>query len=252
MLARTPVPLVRRVPMIEARGLCKSHRSGGMSVEVLKDATLTISAGEFVAIMGPSGSGKSTLLSLLGTLDAPTSGEVRIAGVATGALKPNALAAFRNARIGFVFQQFHLLGRTSALEQVQLPALYARGGTRRKDVEAAARKRLEQVGLSGYEAHKPSQLSGGQQQRVAIARALMNDPGLVLADEPTGALDERSGQEIMDLLCHLNDTGITVVIVTHDSAVARRAQRIIRMRDGRVAGDGPARGEEIELLRATA
>jgi putative ABC transport system ATP-binding protein len=233
------MPETQQQPIVEARRLCKSHRMAGTDVEVLSGATLTIRQGEFVAIVGPSGSGKSTLLSLLGTLDAPTSGELLIEGVATATLDANELALLRNSRIGFVFQNFHLLPRTAAIDQVTLPALYSRRG-RSKAVEADALQRLRDVGLVNHTMHTPTQLSGGQQQRVAIARALVNNPRLILADEPTGALDQVSGRGIMDLFACLNATGITIVVVTHDAAVASYARRILRMQDGRIVYDGPS------------
>ena len=223
-------------PAVQTRGVSKSHTMEGTQVEVLHDVSLTIDKGDFVAITGASGSGKSTLLSLLGTLDTPTSGEVLIHGCRTKDLKPNALAAFRNAHIGFVFQNFHLLPRTKALDQVMLPALYGRSTSTVLALQMA-RDRLNDVGLADYERHKPSQLSGGQQQRVAIARALMNSPGLILADEPTGALDQASGHEIMALMRRLNERGMTIVIVTHDASVAGYARRIISMSDGCVVAN---------------
>jgi putative ABC transport system ATP-binding protein len=233
-------------PIVDARRLCKSHRMADADVEVLSEATLVIEEGEFVAIVGPSGSGKSTLLGLLGTLDAPTSGELLIEGVATGRLDTDELAALRNSRIGFVFQHFHLLPRTTAIDQVALPALYSRHGVSRT-VAAAARQRLEDVGLVNYTLHKPTQLSGGQQQRVAIARALVNNPRLILADEPTGALDQQSGHGIMELFARLNASGITIVVVTHDAAVANFARRIVRMQDGRIVYDGPSLASTAKL-----
>ena len=236
----SPVVTALKVPpIVDARRLCKSHRMAGADVEVLSEATLSIEQGEFVAIVGPSGSGKSTLLGLIGTLDAPTSGELFIEGVATGALHADELALLRNSRIGFVFQNFNLLPRAAAIDQVTLPALYSRPGLTRA-VEAAARQRLQDVGLVNYTLHKPTQLSGGQQQRVAIARALVNNPRLILADEPTGALDQQSGRGIMELFARLNASGITIVVVTHDAAVASFARRILRMQDGRIVYDGPS------------
>lgn len=221
---------------LEARGVSKSHLMEGTRVEVLHSVSLAIAKGDFVAITGASGSGKSTLLSLLGTLDTPTSGDVIINGRRTGDLAPNALASFRNAHIGFVFQHFHLMPRTKAIDQVMLPALYCRDRLQ-TSIHHAARDRLKDVGLEDYERHMPSQLSGGQQQRVAIARALVNSPDLILADEPTGALDQASGHEIMGLMQRLNDGGMTIVVVTHDAAVARYAKRIISMRDGKIVAN---------------
>ena len=223
-------------PVIEARELCKRHLVGEVAVEALSGVTLRIEHGELVAIVGPSGSGKSTLLGLIGTLDAPTSGELFIDGVPTRALDARQLARLRGSSIGFVFQNFHLLPRATALEQVLLPAQYGhRGG--RGELGRRAREKLDFVGLADRAGHLPSQLSGGQQQRVAIARALMNEPSIVLADEPTGALDQATGREIIDLLVRLNASGVTVVIVTHDPAVAARARRVVAVRDGRIVSD---------------
>lgn len=234
----TAIPAVSASPALalEALNVSKSHLMERTRVEVLHGVSLAIAKGDFVAITGPSGSGKSTLLSLLGTLDTPTTGDVIINGRRTGDLAPNALASFRNAHIGFVFQHFHLMPRTKAIDQVMLPALYCRDRLE-TPMQQTARDRLKDVGLAGYERHMPSQLSGGQQQRVAIARALFNSPDLILADEPTGALDQASGNEIMGLMQRLNDGGMTIVVVTHDAAVARYAGRIIRMRDGQIVAN---------------
>jgi putative ABC transport system ATP-binding protein len=233
-------------PIVEARSLGKSHAMAGEAVQVLQDVSFAIQPGDFVAVTGPSGSGKSTLLSLLGTLDAPTTGELLIDGRPTRRLGADALASLRNASIGFVFQHFHLLPRTAAIDQVLLPARYARGGLTRQ-IKAEAERRLAEVGLARHMLHKPTQLSGGQQQRVAIARALINSPRLLLADEPTGALDQQSGSEILELLCDLNAAGLTIVMVTHDRTIANRAKRIIRMQDGCVTYDGPSFGPATVL-----
>jgi putative ABC transport system ATP-binding protein len=224
-------------PLIEVRGLSKSYVMGSNTVAALRSVSLTIGEGEFVAIMGASGSGKSTFMNLLGCLDTPTAGEYRLAGEKVSDMSGDALAAIRNRRIGFVFQQFNLLPRTSALENVQLPLLYASTPAAQRRQRAMAR--LSQVGLATRHDHHPSQLSGGQQQRVAIARALVNDPALILADEPTGALDSRTSLEIMVLLQQLNAAGMTIVMVTHESDIAAFASRIITFRDGEIISDTP-------------
>jgi putative ABC transport system ATP-binding protein len=210
---------------------------GSNTVAALRSVSLTIAEGEFVAIMGASGSGKSTFMNLLGCLDTPTAGEYRLAGEKVSDMSGDALAAIRNRRIGFVFQQFNLLPRTSALDNVQLPLLYASTPAAQRRQRAMAR--LSQVGLATRHYHHPSQLSGGQQQRVAIARALVNDPALILADEPTGALDSRTSLEIMVLLQQLNAAGMTIVMVTHESDIAAFASRIITFRDGEIISDTP-------------
>jgi putative ABC transport system ATP-binding protein len=226
---------------IEARHLVKTYGIGEQLVHALNDVTLEIQRGEFVAIVGASGSGKSTFMNMIGCLDQPTTGSCLIAGEDIATLDSNALANLRNRRIGFVFQQFNLLARTSALENVALPLLYARegdlAGLTKQDRLEHAKKRLEQVGLGERLSNTPAQLSGGQQQRVAIARALVNDPDLILADEPTGALDSKTSAEVMDLLTRLNQQGITVVVVTHEHDVAAYANRTITFKDGRVLSD---------------
>lgn len=224
-------------PIVRTRDLAKEYRMGDTLVRALDGVSIDIGEGEFVAVMGPSGSGKSTFMNVVGCLDRPTSGHYELAGEPVESMSADELAAVRNRRIGFVFQQFNLLPRTSALENVELPLLYS--GLPAADRLARARRRLEQVGLGDRLDHHPKQLSGGQQQRVAIARALVNDPVLVLADEPTGALDSRTSIEVMALLQHLNQQGITVVVVTHESDVAAFAGRIITFLDGRVLSDVP-------------
>ena len=223
------------MPLIEARGLTKTYAMGGESVHALDGVSLDIDAGEFVAIMGASGSGKSTLMNILGCLDRPDSGQYRLAGEAVEALDGDALASVRNRRIGFVFQQFNLLPRTSAQENVELPMVYA--GVPAAERQARARAALERVGLGQRLGHTPAELSGGQQQRVAIARALVNNPSLILADEPTGALDTHTSEDVMRLLSDLNRQGITVVLVTHEHDVAAWARRRLVFRDGRIVED---------------
>lgn len=221
--------------IIETRGLTRDYRVGSDVVHALVDVDLTVEAGELLAIMGPSGSGKSTAMNLLGCLDTPTAGSYRFDGKEVSDLNADQLAAVRNEKIGFVFQSFNLLGRTSALHNVEMPLVYGR--TPAKDRREKAVAALTAVGLADRLGHTPAQLSGGQMQRVAIARSLVNDPVLLLADEPTGALDTRTGLEIMALFQKLNGQGITVVLVTHEPEVVRFAGRIVRFRDGRLVSD---------------
>jgi putative ABC transport system ATP-binding protein len=222
-------------PLIRTVDLAKDYALGATRVQALRGVTLDIPRGAFVAVMGPSGSGKSTFMNLLGCLDLPSGGAYRLDGEEVSRLADDALAALRNRRIGFVFQHFNLLPRTSALENVALPLLYRGMGVAERQARAA--HRLAQVGLAERMDHHPTQLSGGQQQRVAIARALVGDPALLLADEPTGALDSRTGMEIMVLLQQLNREGITIVLVTHEHDIAAYADRVIHFRDGRVVDD---------------
>jgi len=222
-------------PLIVTRDLAKEYRMESYTVAALRGVSLEIAVGEFVAVMGPSGSGKSTFMNLLGCLDSPTSGEYRLAGDRVSALSGDALAVIRNRRIGFVFQNFNLLARTSAVENVELPLHYSHCPAQERRRRAMAR--LAEVGVAERAHHHPSQLSGGQQQRVAIARALVNDPVLILADEPTGALDTRTSFELMGLLQQLNRGGMTVVLVTHEHDIATFASRIIGFRDGHVVDD---------------
>jgi len=221
--------------LIETATVLKDYLLGTRKVHALRGVSVTIHAGEFVAVMGPSGSGKSTFMNLLGCLDAPTSGRYLLDGMDVSRLGPDKLARIRNEKIGFVFQTFNLLARTTALENVELPLLYSHLPPRER--RPKARVKLTEVGLADREHHHPAQLSGGQQQRVAIARALVNDPALILADEPTGALDSRTSVEIMGLFQDLNRDGITIVVVTHEPDIARYAGRILSFRDGRVIRD---------------
>ena len=222
-------------PLIRVVDLTKDYFLGDNVVHALAGVTLDIAAGEFVAVMGPSGSGKSTFMNMIGCLDRPTSGSYRLAGEDVARMSADELAAVRNQRIGFVFQQFNLLARTTALENVELPLMYAHVSV--SDRHARAMDKLKQVGLGDRYDHQPSQLSGGQQQRVAIARALVNNPALILADEPTGALDSRTSVEIMSLLQELNGGGMTIVLVTHEHDVAAFASREVHFRDGKVVSD---------------
>ena len=241
-------------PVIVVRDLVKTYDLGEVQVRALRGVTLEIHPGEFVALTGPSGSGKSTFMHLAGCLDRPSSGQYLLNGQDVSALGKDALARVRNREIGFVFQGFNLLPRTSALENVELPLLYCGVGARERRRRAAAA--LRSVGLGERLGHHPNQLSGGQQQRVAIARALVNDPKLLLADEPTGNLDTRTSIEVMDIFQRLNhDRGLTIVLVTHESDIAEYGTRIVGFRDGRVRSDEPVAGRRsaaIELQRLAA
>ncbi|HSV36337.1 MAG TPA: ABC transporter ATP-binding protein [Ramlibacter sp.] len=233
--------------LIEARDLSKVYAMGGQTVHALRGVSVDVEAREFVAIMGASGSGKSTLMNILGCLDLPTSGHYRLAGEAVEGMAPDQLASIRNRRIGFVFQQFNLLPRTSALENVELPMVYSGVKTAQRRERAMAA--LERVGLAERASHTPSELSGGQQQRVAIARALVNHPQLILADEPTGALDSETSADIMRLLAELNGQGLTVVLVTHEADIAAWARRRIVFRDGRIVEDVPQEAHQDAVDR---
>jgi ABC-type lipoprotein export system ATPase subunit len=224
-----------RGPLLEAVNVSKVYQMGEQVVRALDDVSLSIDEGDFVAIMGASGSGKSTMMNLIGALDVPTAGKLFVDGRNVRAMSSDELAELRNSTIGFVFQQFNLLPRTPAIRQVMLPLLYAH--PRPADPEALAREKLRQVGLEDRRDHHPRQLSGGQQQRVAIARALVNNPKVLLADEPTGALDSKTSDEIMRLFAGLNAKGITVIVVTHEPDIAAFARRKITFRDGRIVED---------------
>jgi len=222
--------------MIRTENLTKVYQMGETEVRALNGASFTIEKGEMVAIMGPSGSGKSTLMSIIGCLDVPSSGSYVLDGISVENMEETKLAEIRGKKIGFVFQQFNLLARTSALENVMLPLTYA--GVSGKERQDRAMKALDRVGLSKRTHHAPNELSGGQQQRVAIARALVNEPAILLADEPTGALDSKTGVEIMELFQSLyKDHGQTVILVTHDSYVARHTNRIVKLSDGSIVSD---------------
>jgi ABC-type lipoprotein export system ATPase subunit len=229
--------------LIELKNICKTYYMGDIDVPVLKGITLSISKGEFVALMGASGSGKSTLMNILGCLDHPTSGEYWLEGREISNVSADERANLRNHKIGFVFQNFNLLARTSALENVMMPLSYSREHLSDKEVKRRAEELLNRVGLGDRMHHEPSKLSGGQQQRVAIARALINNPSVLFADEPTGNLDSKTSEEVLKMLQKLNtEENITIIIVTHDPNIARHAQRAIRIHDGLIANGQPSAG----------
>jgi putative ABC transport system ATP-binding protein len=229
------------MPVIELSGIQRFYTVGDITVKALRGVDLAVDEGEFVSVMGPSGSGKSTLMNILGCLDKPTAGSYKLVGTETSTASSDEFAAIRNEKIGFVFQGFNLLSRTTAIENVELPLFYSKG-TKHKNQRQRAIQVLEAVGLGGRLTHVPSQLSGGQQQRVAIARAMVNDPAFILADEPTGNLDTEMTLEIMALFQQLNDMGKTIVMVTHEPEVALFTKRIITVRDGAVIKDDPVAG----------
>ncbi|MEB4795693.1 MULTISPECIES: ABC transporter ATP-binding protein [Paenibacillus] len=221
--------------IIELTGVTKSYARGEEELQILKGITLHIAKSDFVAIIGPSGSGKSTLMNTIGLLDIPTSGTYSLDGVSTVKMSDNGLAELRNRKIGFIFQQFNLLPRLSAIENVELPMIYA--GIPAKQRREQAQRMLEKLGMGQRGHHKPSELSGGQQQRVAIARALAISPSLILADEPTGALDSKTGIEVLELIQELNQQGNTIVLITHDNHIADHAKRVVTLRDGEIIKD---------------
>ncbi len=222
-------------PLIKTENLWKIYRMGKVDVEALRGVSLEVEKGEYLAIMGPSGSGKSTLMNILGCLDTPTRGKYYLEGRDVSSLSDDELSLLRNQKIGFVFQSFHLLPRTPAIHNVELPLIYA--GVPKKERRKRAEEALEKVGLRERMWHKPNELSGGERQRVAIARAIINNPSILLADEPTGNLDSRSGEEIMRIFEDLHQTGNTIIVVTHDPNIASRTHRIIKLKDGRIVND---------------
>ena len=236
--------------VIRIENLVRIYQMGEVEVRALDGVSLSIAPGEFVAVMGPSGSGKSTFMNIVGCLDRPTSGKYYLDGIDVSGLDRDARAEIRNGKIGFVFQAFNLLARTSAVENVELPLIYSSDGHSSKDRAQKARHCLEIVGLKGREDHLPSQLSGGQQQRVAIARALINDPKLILADEPTGNLDTRTSEEVMAVFQDLNERGKTVVVITHEQDISEYAKRVVVFRDGKLVEDRPIARRRAAVMAA--
>jgi putative ABC transport system ATP-binding protein len=236
--------------VIEIRGLTKVYTMGEVEVRALDGVDVNVAEGEFIAVMGPSGSGKSTLMNIIGCLDRPTNGTYLLDGVDVSSLNRDQRSVIRNAKIGFVFQSFNLLARTSALENVELPLLYGESGWSGRQRHEAARNSIARVGLAGREDHYPSQLSGGQQQRVAIARALVTNPAILLADEPTGNLDSHTSEEIMGIFQQLNDDGKTVVLITHEPDIAQYAKRIVHVRDGRIQDDERNEQKRVQVKGA--
>ena len=235
-------------PLIEFKNVCKYYQMGDETIKAADNISLKIYKGEFVAIVGQSGSGKSTCMNIIGCLDVPTSGEYLLGGRNVGKLNKNELAEIRNEMLGFIFQQYNLLPKLTLIENVEVPLMYA--GVAKDKRHEMAKKTLESVGLGDKLKHLPKQLSGGQQQRVSIARALAGKPSVILADEPTGALDSKTGREVLALLQKLHSDGNTVVLITHDNGIAKTAERIIRLEDGRVIYDGPADAPEAVVSAA--
>jgi putative ABC transport system ATP-binding protein len=231
--------------MIELTDITKVYKRGVEDLHILKKISFNVADGDFVAIIGPSGSGKSTLMNTIGLLDLPTSGSYKLDGVNTENMSDNKMAEFRNQKIGFIFQQFNLLPRLTAIENVELPMIYA--GISKKERREKGYAMLEMLGMGKRGHHKPSELSGGQQQRVAIARALAISPSLLLADEPTGALDSKTGTEVLELMIQLNSQGNTIVLITHDSHIADHAKRVVSLRDGEIVSDVRNDGQESKL-----
>jgi putative ABC transport system ATP-binding protein len=229
-------------PLIQIKKLSKEYKMGGEMLKALDEVSLTVYQGDFLAIIGPSGSGKSTLMNVIGCLDAPTSGEYWLAGEEVSRLKENRLADIRNQKIGFIFQGFNLLSKLTAIENVELPLIYRGVPAKLRTEQATAA--LKKVGLEERIHHRPVELSGGQQQRVAIARALAGDPPILLADEPTGALDTRTGKDVMGFIRELNSLGHTIVLITHDLLISEQAKRVVRIKDGKLSEEG---GGRIEL-----
>lgn len=239
MMANESIP-----PVIHVESVTKVYEMGKNKVRALRGVDLEVQRGELIAVMGASGSGKSTLMNILGCLDTPTSGSYHLDGIRVDGLTRNELAQLRNEKLGFVFQGFNLLSRTSALDNVELPLLYDHSG-RKRDTKALAAEALDRVGLGDRMDHHPSELSGGEQQRVAVARALVTEPALLLADEPTGNLDSRTSVEVMALFQELNDQGITILLVTHEHDISRYAKREVEVRDGRIIRDEPVRDRHV-------
>lgn len=230
-------------PLVEFRDIYKIYVMGDQEVRAIDGVSFRVYKGEFLAIIGQSGSGKSTCMNIIGCLDVPTSGQYLLNGIDVSKLNDNKLAEIRNEMLGFIFQQYNLLPKLNVLENVKLPLMYK--GLRESEQTKRAMDALARVGLSGKHHHKPSQLSGGQQQRVSIARALAGSPSVILADEPTGALDSRTSKEVMDFLTELNNQGNTIILITHDNSIAAAAKRVMRINDGKIIYDGPADGDEI-------